>query len=158
VGRDFVVSIGPRDSPETGEHAIALVLTTRSRSPCVIEGYPAVRLNDRGRDLGFTYSHGGGPYVTTARPGRVVVSQSRRGYVLIAKYRCDGAVLHSPTSVVIRLPGARAWVTVQVARSGVGDLAYCRRYPGDERVDPGNRVFVSPAEPSLQAAISQPAR
>jgi hypothetical protein len=34
----------------------------------------------------------------------------------------------------------------------VQGLAYCRSYAGDKTIDPGNRVAVSPLEPSLTAA------
>jgi hypothetical protein len=43
-------------------------------------------------------------------------------------------------------------------RAGASELDYCRRYPGDQTVDPGNGVVVSPIEPTLQAALASPRR
>jgi hypothetical protein len=142
----------------TGEHADLIELTDRFTQSCTVDGYPRVSLEDRGGRLGFIYRDGGGPYVTTREPRRVTLAPGRHGYFLIAKYRCDGRVLHTVTSLRVSLPGAGSQTTVRLGRQGVSrlGLAYCARYPGDRPVDPGNRVSISPVEPNVQATSAGP--
>jgi hypothetical protein len=45
---------------------------------------------------------------------------------------------------------------VALRRPGIHELDYCRRYPGDQRVDPGDRVTVSPIEATLNKALAPP--
>jgi hypothetical protein len=150
------LSLGPSISPMTGEHADLLELTDRFRRSCAVDGYPRISLGSRGRRLGFVYAAGGGPYVTKREPRRITLAPGHRGYFLVAKYRCDAGVQYTVTSMHVSLPGARGPITLSLKRQGVSGLDYCARYPGDQRVDPGNRVSVSPAEPSLQATSPPP--
>ena len=78
-----------------------------------------------------------------------------RGYFLVAKYRCDGGILRRATLIRMRLPGTRKVLTVGLTAPGVNELDYCRRFPGEETVDPGNVVTVSPIEATPQAASSR---
>jgi hypothetical protein len=136
--------------------ADVIELTDRVTKPCTVDGYPRVSLENRGRRLEFIYTDGGGPYVTTREPRRVTLAPGHNGYFLIAQYRCDGRVLHTVTSPRVSLPGAASTTTVRLGRPGASRLDYCARYPGDQPVDPGNRVSISPVEPKLQATSPGP--
>lgn len=142
------ISLGPPVSPMTGEHADLFELTTRSTTPCILDGYPRVSLSHHGTHLAFVYLNGGGMYVTTRKPQPVTLRRGRPAYFLVAKYRCDGGVLSTATTIRVQLPGMLATVTLRLSGPGVGGLEYCKRYPGDQPVDPGNRVAVSPVEAS----------
>jgi hypothetical protein len=150
------LTFGPQVSPATGEDGDVFVLTNDSGRSCVVDGYPSVSLIERGRQLSFAYSRGGWPYMTTAEPRAVTLVPGGRAYFLVAKYRCDGGILHRATLIRVRPPGVRGALEAGLSRGGVSELGYCRRYPGDPRVDPGNRVTVSPIEASLQAALAPP--
>jgi len=140
----------------TGEHADLFALTNRSHRACVLVGYPTIILSDGDRPLAFVLSNGGGQYVTKRKPQRFTLRPGRSGYFLVAKYRCDGAILHTATSVRVLLPATTGALTLDLNRPGAGGLDYCKRYPGDGRVDPGNRVVVSPIEPTVATAESLP--
>jgi hypothetical protein len=81
----------------------------------------------------------------------VVLRPRDRAYALVAKYRCDGRVEHAAGRVRIAIPAVAGSLTLALNRPGDGQLDYCLRYPGDQPVDPGNRVTVSPIEPTLAA-------
>lgn len=49
-----------------------------------------------------------------------------------------------------------AVATLNLSRLGIRDLDYCHRYPGDQSVDPGNDLIVSPIEATARAAIATP--
>lgn len=150
---DLKLSSGPQVVPQTGEEAVLLVLTNRSGRSCIVDGYPRVSLiGQRGR-LPFVYAQGGGTYVTKRSPRRVRLDSGARAYFLVAKYRCDGGVQDTARSIRVALTGQQSRFALRLGRAGAGGLDYCRRYPGDERVDPGNRVAVSPIEASQQAAF-----
>jgi hypothetical protein len=137
----------------TGEHADLFELTYRSARSCVLDGYPRVGLDDHGKRLAFVYLDGGGPYVTTRAPRRVALGPGRRAYFLAAQYRCDGGILYAATSIRVRLPATTGESTLDLSGTGA-ELSYCKQQPGDQRVDPGNRVVVSPIESSLAATRS----
>lgn len=129
--------------PETGEHAVAFTIVNRGRQTCLLIGYAAVRLSDRRGPLPFVYAEGGGAYVTTEMPTIVRLKPGARTHFVVAKYRCDGRIARTATAIRIWLPGVAGSLTRRLERP-VADLSYCARYPGDEPVDPGNYVVVSP--------------
>lgn len=152
----LTLSPGPLVSPMTGEHADLFTLTNVSRQACVLDGYPRIALRHDGKPLPFVYRDGGGQYLTARGPQRVTIRPGSRAYVLVAKYRCDGAVVSSSTSIRLLLPGSEMGaLTLHLRGPGVGGLDYCRRYPGDAKIDPGNRVAVSPIVPSVADATAQ---
>ena len=136
-------ALGPQVVPFTGEHAVLVVLSAVSAG-CVIEGYPQVTLSDRTHVLRFRVKDGGGPYVTPARPKPVSLRRGHNGYVLVAKYRCDGPAGAAATRVTLSLPGRGGEVSVSLPDEGVGGLDYCPPYSGGPTVDPGDTVVVSP--------------
>jgi Protein of unknown function (DUF4232) len=142
-------SLGPDVSPMTGEQAELFELRNRSAGSCVLHGYPGVRLTHRATTLRFAYERGGG-YVTRHRPQRVTLASGDRAYFLVAKYRCDGSDLHTTTAIRAALPGHGGRLTVRLNQGETG-FDYCKRYPGDPPVDPGNRIDVSPVEATASA-------
>lgn len=74
----------------SGTNPALFRLTNRGPRPCVLHGYPDLRLFDRhGRPLPFTIRHGGDMMVSARPPGRVVVEPARSAFVLLDFYRCD---------------------------------------------------------------------
>jgi hypothetical protein len=145
------LSLGQPVSAKTGEDADVLVLRNTFNRACATEGYPTVTLSSHGQALRFVYRLGGSPYVTANAPRGVVLRPRDRAYALVAKYRCDGGVEHAASRVRIVIPAVAGSLTLALQRPGGGQLDYCLRYPGDQPVDPGNRVTVSPIEPTLAA-------
>lgn len=150
------LDLGPTVSPQTGENPHLFTLVNHSRHDCTVEGYPQITLGHKGTKLPFVYLLGGA-YVTKERPRPVALAPSARAYFLIAKYRCDGGVAAHATVMGARLPGTSHAITI-----GLDNLAdpfdYCRRYPGDHKIDPGNYVDVSPIEPTRASALAAPRR
>jgi Protein of unknown function (DUF4232) len=153
---DVGLSVGSQSESATGEHDDLLVITNRSSRSCGLDGYPHVSLSDRGKHLAFVYAHGGWPYVTLRKPQHMTLTPGDHAYILIAKYRCDGRVLHPARLIHISIPGTAGSITTELRRPGVYELDYCQKYPGDQRVDPGNRVTVSPIEATIDAALAPP--
>jgi hypothetical protein len=139
---------------ETGEHAEMFVLRNISRQSCTLDGYPAVTFKAQALVLPFVYRDGGG-YVRTGAPTMVVLRPSHQAYVLVAKYRCDGQDEHGANRIVMTAAGGSGRLTLALAldQFGVGQYEYCKRYPGDARIDPGNYVDVSPVEPTAEATL-----
>lgn len=145
------LSLGPDVSPMTGEHADLFELRNRSARSCALDGYPGLRLSHGAISLPFVYERGGG-YVTRHKPGQVMLASGSHAYFLVAKYRCDGGDLHTTTAIEAALPGRGGRLTIRLNQGEAG-LDYCRRYPGDRPVDPGNRVDVSPIEATARATM-----
>ena len=152
VSGHLAVSLGPPVVPMTGEHADLFEVANRSSRPCVLDGYPRLSLSHAGERVAFIYHNGGGMYVTRRRPRRITLAPGHHGYFLVAKYRCDAGDLYAATAirVVLPAPPTRS-TTLRLSEPGAGELDYCKRYPGDQAVDPGNRVNVSPVEASALA-------
>ena len=148
----LTLSLGPRVSPMTGEHADLFVLTNVSRRTCVLDGYPRVTLSNDGKPLPFVYRADGGPYVTRRAPRGVMLQPRRHAYFLVAKYRCDGGILSAATAIRVLLPATAAGA-MTLREPGVGIFDYCKQYPGDQAIDPGNRVAVSPIAASTSATV-----
>jgi hypothetical protein len=145
-----------RVSPQTGEHAYLFALTNRSGTSCTLDGYPRVTLSYGTHALPFVYRLGGRPYATTRKPRPVPLRPGARGYFLVAKYRCDAKVQSAATVMYVSHLGLGGVASVSLSGLGIGDLDYCRRYPGEQPVDPGNYVTVSPIEATAQAAVAPP--
>jgi hypothetical protein len=128
----------------TGEHGRSFIILNRSKRACFVRGYPRVLLYAHRVLLPFIDQDGGG-YVTRRPPKRVLLQTGAQAYFLAAKYRCDGQVDRQASRIVVSLPGGTGRPTDELP-SGESGYAfdYCRRYPGDARIDPGNYVDVSP--------------
>jgi hypothetical protein len=151
---DVKLSLGREVVPMTGEHADLFELTNVSNRACVLDGYPRVSLSSQGKRLPFVYADGGGLYVTKRRPQRVTLGPGGHGYFLVAKYRCDVGVRDTATSIRVVLPGSTGAFTLDLSGRSAAGLDYCRRSPGPQRVDPGNRVVASPIEATAMDAES----
>lgn len=156
VPRAVRLSLGSQSDSATGEHDDLFVVTNRSTRSCGLDGYPRISLSDHGRRLAFVYALGGWPYVTLGKPQRLTLVPGDHGYFLVAKYRCDGAVPYRASQIRISLPGTGGAIAVALRRRGIHELDYCRRDPGAQRVDPGDRVTVSPIEATLNKALAPP--
>lgn len=129
-------------------------LANRGPVTCTVRGYPQVVLYDTsGGVLPFHYATGGGAYVTSAKPGTVVLAHGASAHVLVAKYRCDLGIARNATAIRLTLPAAHGGMFAQreaVSISGPAGLSYCLGGPHD----PGQQVTVSPVEPTRQATSS----
>jgi hypothetical protein len=154
VAAQLRLSLGPEVVPQTGEHADMFVFRNTSKRSCTLAGYPSVALKAGHRVLPFVYRDGGG-YVRAGLPRIVVLGPRGRGYLLVAKYRCDGQDEHDVDRILIRVPGVtgRFTLTLALDQFGVGQYEYCKRYPGDTPIDPGNYVDVSPIGASYAATL-----
>ena len=150
--RMLTLLLGPEVSPMTGEHPELFELRNRSARSCALDGYPVMRLH-HAISLPFVYERGGG-YVTRHKPRRVMLAPGSHAYFLVATYRCDGSDLHTSTAIWAALPGHGGQLTIRLNQGETG-LDYCKRYPGDQPVDPGNRVDVSPIEATAGATQPQ---
>lgn len=136
VSRGVALSLGPRVSPMTGEHAVLYELMNVSPRACVLDGYPRVTASHLGKRLPFVYRDGGGQYVTTRAPRRVTLRPGRHAYFLVARYRCDVGILSTATSVRVLLPATTRGAMTLPGRDA-SEFDYCRRSPDDRAIDPG---------------------
>lgn len=137
----------PGLSPMTGEHGSFYKITNNGWSGCTLTGYPEVTLAVGKQVLPFRYRHGGGAYVTGARPVKVTLPPGGSAWVLVAKYRCDRGDARRAGTIRLAFGGATASTWVSEVPVPVADLSYCRGGAGD----PGNSITVSPVEPSQVA-------
>ncbi len=150
------LSVASQADSGTGEHDDLIVITNATDTRCRMAGYPHIALEtDRG-PLSFVYADGGWPYVTTSKPRSVILVDRQSAYFLVAKYRCDIGSLATANRVRVSLPHITWSAILQLTRPGVHQLDYCRCYQADQRIDPGNRITVSPIEPSVAAALARP--
>lgn len=142
-------------SGQTGEHAYLFELTNQyGNSACTLDGYPNVSLSHDGRPLHFVYRRGGGRYVTARKPTTVTLKPFGHAYFVVAKYRCDGRIASAATVMYISRIGLGGAAEVELAANHITGIDYCARYPGDQKVDPGNYVTVSPIEPTPAATLA----
>lgn len=153
---DVAASLGSEFNSATGEQDDLFVLTNRSSESCRLDGYPRISLGDHSKRLAFVYEQGGWPYATLRKPQRVLMSSGGHAYFLVAKYRCDGGALNKASVIRISLPSRSGSIVAALTLGGIHELDYCRRYPGDRHVDPGNGVAVSPFEATLHRALVGP--
>jgi hypothetical protein len=99
-----------------------------------------------GRVLPLQYVWGGDQVVTSSKPVMVEVPAGGTAYVVVNKYRCDTTDLMQGAAVRIIPPDDRAFLQVSIADNVPMD--YCG--PGD----PGSVVYVSPIEPTSDAAVA----
>lgn len=137
-------------SEPTGQHTLALQLTNRGRSGCLLDGYPAVRLSDRAGAIPFVIRHGGDQVVTSHPPRRVLVRAGGHAFVVLNHYRCDLGVRRSGVRIFVGAPGATRAQSASLAIAPVWrgrTTDYCGRR------DPGTTLTVSPFEPTLRAGF-----
>jgi hypothetical protein len=151
----LVLRPGPAVTAMTGEHAVMYALVNRGAVTCTVRGYPQVMLYDASGDvLPFRYAHGGGPFVTSAKPVTVVLAHGSAAHVLAAKFRCDLGIAANVTAIRLTLPAAHgatfAWRAAAGGEGTSAGLSYCRGGPQAAE----QLVTVSPVEPAAQAASS----
>jgi hypothetical protein len=145
---ELSLALGPSVSEATGQHTLVLRLVKRTKTQCLLYGYPEVILSDRAGAIPFAIRHGGDQMITSRRPTRVVVRPRSGAFIVLNNYRCDRGVRRAATTIRVALPGA----THRRGRS----IAVADRYrrPGYcGRGDPGSTLAVSPFEPTLRAAL-----
>lgn len=148
------LSLADPISPQTGEHGREFELTNRSAYACRLFGYPKLAFYRGQRRLAFQMRDGGG-YVSARRPRPVVLAPGGHAYFLAAKHRCDGKAARQATSIHVTLARGQRSVTADLGPGeSVSAFDYCRHYPGGPRVDPGNRVDVSPIVATRSAAFA----
>jgi hypothetical protein len=134
--------------PMYGMDAVLFAVTSRSRAPCSIGGYPHVELLANGRSLRFRYRRGGDPYITTREPSQLTLTPGAPGFFDVAKYRCDAGAASPPASTVrVTLPGSSVPVRYHSPTIREADLQYSNAAHGPASSDPGNTVGVSPVSP-----------
>lgn len=146
-------AVAPQADSLSGEHDDLIVVTNHGSADCRVLGYPRVSLQDRNRPLAFGYSHRS-QYITVRAPHLVRLAPGRSAYFLVAKYRCDGPTATTAETMRVWLPGVNGSGLVTLDRSGVHQLDYCGRSAADTRIDPGNRVTISPVQATAKAALS----
>ena len=138
---------GGRFSEPTGQHTLSLTLTNGSNAGCHLFGYPGVSFVDTsGRVLPLQYVWGGDQVVTSSRPGMVELPAGGTAYVVVNKYRCDTTDLMQGAAVRLIPPDDRPALQVSILDNV--SMYYCG--PGD----PGSVVYVSPVEPTIDAALA----
>ena len=133
---DLKAQPGPRVSEATGQHTRDWLLTNTA-DPCVLDGYPAVSaLDDKGRALGYSYSHSGDQMTTSAPPQPVYLPHGGAAWIRVNKYRCDIASQDTATTLRVTLPSGGGILDLPVA------LEYCTETPS-------LTIAVSPFEPVI---------
>jgi hypothetical protein len=140
------LELGPSISEKTEQHTAAFVITSQASSECTLEGYPGVVLRGaRGESLPFTYLHRGDQMITEAKPRPVPLRPGASAYFELNKNACVGRSNRIARTIEVLLSGpAGAKLSSKLARYPI--LDYCRP------PDAGQRITVSPIEPSLAAA------
>ncbi len=115
---------GPKVSEATGQNTLDLSLTNVSRSTCVLDGYPVVKLlGANGRSLAYRYLDGGDEMTTDAKPSPVYLPPGAKAWARINKYRCDIGSTAFAYAVVFTLPDKGGSVTMIMTTSPLYD--YC---------------------------------
>ena len=137
------VHIGPEISPAMGEQPLVVTLSNEGPGPCVLEGYPRLRLvasADTALNLPQV-THSQYLLATVAHP--VILAVGAFAYVAIAKYRCDLGALQVPSQLRLTLPGASAGTALTVSGRVISGRDLCKGGPSD----PGNVIAVTPVGP-----------
>ena len=145
----IAVGTGPEISPATGEQPLVLTLSNEGPRPCVLDGYPRLRLvtsADTVLNLSQV-THSQYLLATIAHP--VILAVGAFAYVAIAKYRCDLGDLQVPSRLRLTLPGASAGTALTVSGRVISGLDLCK----GGRSDPGNLIAVTPVESTLADSL-----
>jgi photosystem II stability/assembly factor-like uncharacterized protein len=145
----IAVGTGPEISPATGEQALVVTLSNEGPRPCVLDGYPRLRLvtsADTVLNLPQV-THSQYLLATVARP--VMLAVGAFAYVAIAKYRCDLGDLQVPSRLRLTLPGASAGTALTLSGRVISGLDLCK----GGRSDPGNLIAVTPVESTLADSL-----
>lgn len=143
------VEDGPLVGGATGEMSMTIVFVNNGPGPCMLDGYPGVRLvTATGGTVPFSQATSS-QYIRKIPPRRVVLGVGAIAYVEIAKYRCDLGVVKAATHVRLALPGTPHGGAFVVPIVAIGNFYYCKGGPSD----PGNVIAYTPVESSLSAAL-----
>jgi Domain of unknown function (DUF4232) len=117
--------IGRLVSEKTGAQAtLPLVLTKRSATPCVLDGYPSIALFDRhGHRLRFTYRHNGDEMITVALPKPVPMQRGTSAYFGLNKTGCQVYTTRNARALRIAIPGSGETKTLRLNHYPI--LNYC---------------------------------
>ena len=136
---------GPFVGGAMGEMSLTIVLVNSGPGPCVLDGYPQVRLvTATGATLDFSQETES-QYIRKIPPRPVLLGVGAIGYVEIAKYRCDLGDVETASQVQFTLPGAGKGTAFTVPTRA---FSYCKGGPSD----PGNAIAFTPVESTLGAA------
>lgn len=142
------VGNGPPIGGAIEERSLSLTLTNRGPAPCVLDGYPRVRLiTSTGAVLSLPQV-ADSQYVTSAGPRTVLLGVRTTAYILVAKFGCVLGDVQVASQVRLTLPGAGTAFTVPILRS-IGTLALCKGGP----TDLGNVIAVTPVESTLAQSL-----
>lgn len=146
-GRDFSGSRQESPGPMTGEHSLVIRLRKHGGAPCVLNGYPQVTLNAKGRRLSFDYANyreGSNGYGHGPAASRQELRTGTSVSFIATKYRCDVGTQATADEILIRLPHVTRPVRVRLPPTdrGVMALSYCTPADGS-RTDPGDLVTLS---------------
>ena len=141
-------SNGPQVGGASGERSLSIILTNQGTTPCILDGYPHVRLLSSAGAVLPLPQVARSQYLTIAGPRPVMLRVGANAYVVIAKYRCDLRDLRVAAWVQLSLPGAGSSRVFTIAmKNALGSLNLCMGGPHD----PGNVIAVTPVESSLAA-------
>ena len=132
----------------TGEGAMLITLSNRGPGPCVLDGYPQVRLVTSTNAVLDLPQVRHSQYVTAASPRPVTLEMGKTAYVLVAQYRCDLGDAHQASGARLTMPGAAAALSVQTGSTSL-PLALCK----GGATDPGNVIAVTPIEATPAATV-----
>lgn len=125
------LSVGPKFTLMSSEHAVIFSLTNRLIKKCQLKGYPGVALYDaNGKVLKVQYNTLLGstsPFVTRTAPKVIVLIPGARAYFKIAKYGCDLGAARIASSMAISIPGVSGPVgKLKIVTPAVRTFAYCQ--------------------------------
>jgi len=141
---------GPRIGGANEEGSLSLTLTNRGPAPCVLDGYPRVRLVTSAGTVLDLAQVAHSSYVTMAGPRPVLLGVGATAFVVVAQFACVTGELQVAAQVRLTLPEAVAGPVfrVRIVRS-IGALALCKGGPSDR----GNVIAVTPVEATLAATV-----
>ena len=146
------LGFGGELSPISGEHAVVITLTNKSRKYCQLLGYPTVHFDtSTGRVLPFAYGHVS-QYFARLVPRLVGLRPGARGYFEVAKYRCDLGDLMTGSVIKVALAATAGAALARKLPPTSGDgVTYCK---GGVK-DPGQFVGVSAIVPTQRQLAPQ---
>ena len=141
------ISVGSLVSEKTEQSTAPIVLTNVSGKPCVVRGFPRIRLSDQyGGKLPFSYTHGGDQMITAAHPVTVHVAGHAAVYFAFNKNVCVGFTNRDARTLQVALPGG----------SSFSEPVHLRHYPILDYCphgDPGSTITISPIEANAANAF-----
>lgn len=143
----LAATAGPRVSEKTQMQSDILQFRNVSATACTMKGYPVINLLDTaGTKLAFNYRDGGNQMLTAKPPQRVSLAAGAVAFAGISKSTCTESVSAQASRAVAVVPGADGSYAITLPLA----LGFC------DASDPGNAIYISPFEPTLQEVLQQP--